>query len=418
MIFPNMFLMLLVSIISDSMPTKFQAGAAKRIITPKGSVYLAGWSNNRKSEGIHDELFARCILIDDGQIQIGFLCLDLLGVTRLQNLEIQRLCRKKGALPDHLIIMATHQHSGPDTIGLWGPDETTTGVDSEYIDWVCQQAAECIAEAKDKIEPAKISLAMTTIDEADRISINHRDPDLIDRDLGLIKIDRLNDTNIAMLVNFAMHPEVMKSDSRLITADFPSVIYRECDNKLGGITLFVNGALGGMISPDRTEGNFQEVERIGSFMTEKILEAAKSAVLQENIKLSHRSAKINIPLENLQFLSAIEKGILPKQMAIRDPKMPPNESRLIIPTVVRFIEIGDAQIATYPGEVLPKLGYQVKDRMDTKYRFIFGLADDELGYILDDQDFGRYPYEYESSMSISRTAGSLTTNAIIRLLGM
>ena len=56
--------------------------------------------------------------------------------------------------------------------------------------------------------------------------------------------------------------------------------------------------------------------------------------------------------------------------------------------------------------------------MDTKYRFIFGLADDELGYILDDQDFGRHPYEYESSMSISRTAGSLTTNAIIRLLGM
>ena len=53
MIFPNMLLMLLVSIISDSMPTKFQAGAAKRIITPKGSVYLAGWSNNRKSEGIH-----------------------------------------------------------------------------------------------------------------------------------------------------------------------------------------------------------------------------------------------------------------------------------------------------------------------------------------------------------------------------
>ena len=59
MIFTNMLLMLLVSIISDSMPTKFQAGAAKRIITPKGSVYLAGWSNNRKSEGIHYELIAR-----------------------------------------------------------------------------------------------------------------------------------------------------------------------------------------------------------------------------------------------------------------------------------------------------------------------------------------------------------------------
>ena len=54
--------------------------------------------------------------------------------------------------------------------------------------------------------------------------------------------------------------------------------------------------------------------------------------------------------------------------------------------------------------------------MDAKYRFIFGLADDELGYILDDQDFGREPYEYESSMSVGSTMGSLTTNALLDLL--
>jgi len=54
--------------------------------------------------------------------------------------------------------------------------------------------------------------------------------------------------------------------------------------------------------------------------------------------------------------------------------------------------------------------------MDAKYRFIFGLADDELGYILDDQDFGREPYEYKNSMSVGPTHGSLTTNALLDLL--
>ena len=54
--------------------------------------------------------------------------------------------------------------------------------------------------------------------------------------------------------------------------------------------------------------------------------------------------------------------------------------------------------------------------MDTKYKFIFGLADDELGYILDDQDFGREPYEYKNSMSVGPTHGSLTTNALLDLL--
>ena len=414
MILSTALLMFLAPIISDN-PPRLQAGAAKRIITPQSSVYLAGWSSNRKSEGVHDDLFARCLLIDDGQIQIGFLSLDLLGVTRLQNMEIQELCREKGVFPDHLIITATHQHSGPDTIGLWGPDETTSGVDPEYIEWVCQQSANAVEDAKKRIQPAKISLAMTSISQADRISINHREPDLIDRDLGLIKVDRPDGTNIGILVNFTMHPEVMKSDSRLLTADFPSVIYRQCDAKLGGVTLFVNGALGGMVSPDRTEGTFEQVERIGDFLVEKILNSIETAVLQENVRLDHKSKKIHVPLQNPQFLSAIEVGLLPKEMAIPREKVP-DSSMVVIPTVVRLIQFGEAQIATYPGEVLPKPGFQVKNAMNAKYRFIFGLADDELGYILDDQDFGREPYEYESSMSVGPTIGSLTTNALLDLL--
>ena len=348
-------------------------------------------------------------------MKIGFLSLDLLGVTRLQNIEIQKLCREKGVLPDHLIITATHQHSGPDTISLWGPDETTSGVDSEYMEWVYRQAAESVEDATKRTEPAKISLAMTSIDQSDRISINHRDPNLIDRDLGLIKVDRLDDTNIAMLVNFAMHPEVMKTDSRLLTADFPSVIYRQCDAELGGVTLFINGALGGMISPDRTKGTFKEVERIGTFLVEKILSSIESAIIQENVRLNHQSRKINLPLQNPQFLSAIKSGLLPKEMAVSLANDPHNNT-IVIPTVVRLIQIGEAQIATYPGEVLPKLGFQVKSAMDAKYQFIFSLADDELGYILDDEDFNQEPYEYESSMSIGATVGSLTTNSLLNLL--
>ena len=100
----------------------------------------------------------------------------------------------------------------------------------------------------------------------------------------------------------------------------------------------------------------------------------------------------------------------------RSQRFTPKLQSRYIPTVVRLIQIGEARIATYPGEVLPKLGFQVKSAMDAKYRFIFGLADDELGYILDDQDFGREPYEYESSMSVGPTIGSLATNTLLDLL--
>ena len=187
---------------------------------------------------------------------------------------------RKRVLPDHLIIIATHQHSGPDAIGLWGPDETTSGVDPEYIKWVGHQSLDTLADTKKQIQPTKIPLAMTSIGQAARISTNHQEPNLIDRDLGLIKVDRPDGTNIGLSVNFTMCPEVMRPDSRLLTADFPSVIYRQCDVKLGEVTLFINGALGGMISPDRTEDTFAQVEQIGSFLVEKILNGVETAILQ------------------------------------------------------------------------------------------------------------------------------------------
>ena len=98
------------------------------------------------------------------------------------------------------------------------------------------------------------------------------------------------------------------------------------------------------------------------------------------------------------------------------PPLYPETAIVVYSDSCPFNQIGEAQIATYPGEVLPKLGFQIKSAMDAKYRFIFGLADDELGYILDDQDFGREPYEYESSMSVGPTIGSLATNALLDLL--
>jgi len=83
---------------------------------------------------------------------------------------------------------------------------------------------------------------------------------------------------------------------------------------------------------------------------------------------------------------------------------------------VNYIKIGDAQIATFPGEVLPKLGFRVKDAMESKYKFVFGLANDELGYILAEEDFNKELYKYEKSMSIGSKIGTMTTEALTKML--
>ncbi len=119
-----------------------------------------------------------------------------------------------------------------------------------------------------------------------------------------------------------------------------------------------------------------------------------------------RKARIEVTLENPGFKALIEAGILPE-----DPFMGGRAQ-----TEVNLIEIGDAQIVTFPGEVLPKLGLKMKNEMKAKYKFIFGLANDELGYILPEEDFDRGLYEYEKSMSVGSKIGTITTETLLMLI--
>ncbi|MGB9597763.1 MAG: neutral/alkaline non-lysosomal ceramidase N-terminal domain-containing protein [Candidatus Poribacteria bacterium] len=381
-----------------------KAGSAKRIITPKMNVYLAGLAENRISTGTHDDLYARCLLLDDGKTVIGFVSLDIIGLPRWYVLKIKDDLKKIGINADNIIITSTHQHSGPDTIGLWGKSETESGVNPEYMDFLCNQIFDVISEAYKNMQDAVIKLSSTIVSEG--VSKNSREPNLIDRELSLIKVESVSGDTIATLVNFTAHPETLWSDNHLLTADYVHYIYRDLDKKLGGITLFINGALGGMVSVDSKAHTFDEAERIGKTVANKAIESLAKAEKQENTKIIFKRAELDIPMENSIFKLLMDIGVLKNYLYENGN----------IKTEVNHIQIGDAQIATFPGEVLPKLGFKIKDAMTSKYKFVFGLANDELGYILAEEDFNKELYKYERSMSIGSKIGTITTETLLNLM--
>jgi len=390
---------------------ELRAGAAKRVITPQMPVYLAGLSNNRLSIGVHDPLYARSVVFEDGKTRLGLVSLDLIGLIRQDVQSIQEKLREAGVETDHTILTCTHVHSGPDTIGIWGPDELTSGVNPDYMEYLQKQIVACILEAQRTMQPAKLLLGQAEIPPKG-VSRNVRVPTLIDHTLGFMQFVDTNDKSIANVVNFTAHPEVLWSDSKYITADYVASVYREVDSELGGITLFINGALGGMVTVDNRgedgedRNTFSEAERIGNIVARRAIEAAANAQEQESTAIAFLHGAVRVPMENPGFLMLTEAGILPKEMFRNG----------YVETEVNVIQIGDAQIATFPGEVLPKLGLRVKDAMSVPYKFVFGLANDELGYIIPAEDFSNELYDYERSMSVGSQIGPATTGKILELL--
>jgi hypothetical protein len=92
---------------------------------------------------------------------------------------------------------------------------------------------------------------------------------------------------------------------------------------------------------------------------------------------------------------------------------------------VSLVEIGGAtglRLAAVPGELAPTLGLPLKRALAPATAAVVGLADDELGYILDPADYvfpddPRDPGEhYEETMSVGREAGPVVTGAIMAIL--
>ncbi|MFN7016871.1 MAG: neutral/alkaline non-lysosomal ceramidase N-terminal domain-containing protein, partial [Fimbriimonadales bacterium] len=389
-----------------------QAGAAANKITPTKQVYLAGYAPNRPNTGgVHDDIWARALVVQVGQERLAIVVCDLLGLLRD---DVQKIRQQvKSVPPNRVMVLCTHVHSAPDTIGLWGPTPMQSGRDEEYVNFVIETAARTVDEATSRLQPATVGFAKTNIDG---VAYNYRVEKILDTEAAVMQFRSKADGKvIATLTNFACHPEVLNNDQ--LTADFCHWYYQTVESKVGGVAIFANGALGGMISPAPNPDpnvpkgrDWARAERYGTTIANKALEAIATARFSDAVQLEHREANYTVPLENERFRMALAAGIIPAGASLSNDK---------ITTESHLIRLGDAVMFTMPGEVLPNIGILLK-RLLAPYGdpvFLFGLANDELGYILSMADYYLDLYSYERSMSVGSEIGHAMVQAARQMMG-
>ncbi|UCH36435.1 MAG: neutral/alkaline non-lysosomal ceramidase N-terminal domain-containing protein, partial [Armatimonadota bacterium] len=205
-------------------------GAAKAKITPEGPAWMAGYGGNRRSEGVHDDLWARALVLKSGDQMLAIASVDLLG---FPNLYVGRVREMVEAVPDDAILVAaTHVHSGPDVIGLWGPTEGESGVDQGYVESMLKTVAAVIEEAAGSMAPASLKCAAGDLPGASK---NVNVAEILDTGIAALQAIGEDGKVIATLVNFACHPEIMQNN--YLTADFPNWTYQRIEEKAGGVAL-------------------------------------------------------------------------------------------------------------------------------------------------------------------------------------
>src|SRR5262245_51673673 len=94
------------------------AGAGMRQITPRRGLDIVGGFSPFPSTNVHDELFARCLVLDDGTSRLALVTCDLVGLHRIVSDEARKLIQEKSKIPpSHVLISATHTHSASSALG-------------------------------------------------------------------------------------------------------------------------------------------------------------------------------------------------------------------------------------------------------------------------------------------------------------
>jgi len=439
------------SVSAGATKEKLMAGAAKVVITPTVNetdpfadpVWIGGW-DIRVAVGIHDDLYARSLVVRFKRTTLAIVSVDLVGLFYADVQEIRAMVDPSLGI-DHIIVASTHNHEGPDTLGLWGPHPFISGEDPEYMAFVKLQVVSCIETAAQGMEEAELEVAHTTIPG---IMANGRDPGLVYPDLIVMRFEGGKKKTIATVLSFAGHPEVLDGEpyNYLISADYLAYVYEYVEDRLGGVVVFLNGALGGMITPDvdgvfdglETPGlpvnrTFEMAEEIGTRLASAAVEALEDAEVCKNTNIILKKATVDIPLDNFDFRLLSSQpipAILTRDLYTNGELdtsamdisdwfgLPPGYVNLPLGedlrTELNVIKIGYIEVVTVPGELLPKLGHQLTEMMTGKYNIIIGLGNDELGYIIPLEDWD--PTKYEESMSVGPQTAPILMDALQALI--
>jgi hypothetical protein len=392
-------------------------GYAQTVITPslERPVFLAGFGQNRRAVDVHDELYARALALRDNDRTLVLCGLDLIGFFRPQVQEIVQRVQAQipGLDKPEILIASLHPHHGPDTMGLWGPDDRTRGVDPLYMADLKEKITAVILAAMQDMQP--VTWMKATSVHVPGVAKNARNPEIVDDELSLLQFLNAAGKPLASLFDFPCHPEVLWEHNPHITADYPGVLRRVVEHATNAPCIFFSGALGGMLTPDVRDHSFEEAEAMGRTLAEKGLEALAGAERLPPPAISLQTRAIKVKLTNPLYKVAFWRKLLPD---IRDRQG-------FIHSEVNLIKVGNLWFAAVPGELLPKLGLHLKTRMlaaGAQVAAVIGLANDELGYMLPAEDF-RFPLNpfkpgkhYEETNSISKRVGPAVVEAVEALL--
>lgn len=429
-------------------PAMFQVGRARACITPPLGVQLAGYFHVREAKSVRDDLYARAVVIESGETRLALVSCDLISTTGEMSDAAKALIEAETGIPAaHVMLCATHTHTGPElrNDGVMTRDDTWTAALPRHI-------ADAVAAADKNKVPATLRAGSA---EATGYSFNRLfrledgselfgqgggakavlgNAGPIDPALQTLSAVDAEGKLIALLVNFALHPDVIGGGSAdFISADWPGLLGDTISAVYGEdvVTLLLQGTCGDINHRTHAEtalptGGPAKSLQLGRALAGAAMVALERAEPMTDSRLSAATRILDIPYYTrdeafFKELEALEQKENPndfEKSTIRRGREWPYDGQ-IAKVPVQALRIGETGVVAFPAEIFVRIGLEVKEWSRAPHTFVVELANDRVSSYIPhpfQAERGAYGEVPILSRWLHADAGRYMADAAIQLL--
>jgi hypothetical protein len=460
--------MFLLAAAGAAEPGAFRAGAARGNITPALGSEIVGGFLPFPSTHVHDDLWVRCLALDDGTTRVVFAVCDLLGVSAGVAHEARRLVQEETSVPaGHVLVSATHTHSAASALGnrydVLLPEKLNdyqkavarriadtarcalNNLEPAHIGWASAEAPEHVFNRRWHLKPGTMPVnPFGNTDDVVKMNPARGSPDLVkpagptDPEVFLIAVRTPAGRPIALFANYSLHYVGGVRDAD-ISADYYGIFNDRVQELLGAdrqeppfVSILSNGTSGDINNIDFTRKGekiqpYEKMRAVADDVAGKVCAAYRTIAWRERATLGAAFEEIELRFrlptpEQLarakEILARIEPGkkpsTLPEIYADRTVKTEGMPEQWKFP--LQAFCIGEIGVATFPTEVFCEIGLEMKRRSPLKPAFVVSMAHGYYGYLPTPEQYKLGGYE--TWLGTNRLEADAAPKMVERLLEM
>lgn len=450
---------------SPAKTKQLHAGAAVSNITPWLGMGLVGnFGTPPPAKYVHDQLYARCYVLDDGSTRIAIVVVDSIYISREVLDDAKRQIYEATDLPtDRILIACTHTHSS--VSARWPNPLKPEKEFTEYQKFVAHRIADGVRCAIHNLQPARI--AWGTVDEPDHV-FNRRwlmkpgtklfnpfgEPDKakmnpghrptllkpagpVDPEIAFFALQREDGRPLGLIANYSLH-YVGGTGRNNISADYFGVFADRVQELLQAdrldppfVAAMSNGTSANInninfAKPRERKERFEQMRFVAHGCADAVYSAYKNLTWHDWVKLDMRQREVELKVRkpSPELLARCKRLLaepkrrdkFPHERTYAKRAIQQYESPDTVRILLQAVRIGELGIAAIPFEVFVETGLELKARSPLKPTFTMELANGGYGYLPTPEQHELGGYEtWLGTSKVEVQASVKITNALLEM---